>query len=459
MFPNKSYQFRITILVYFLIIFQLSIAQKPKTKNQAKPNIILILADDLGVETLGCYGGTSYKTPYLNSLAAMGMRFTQAYATPLCTPSRLLLMTGKYNFRNYKAFGFLPAGETTFGHLMKANGYATGVFGKWQLNGMGPEPTAANPKPDPSLKGSTCLEAGFDEYAAWFLSDVGSRYKNPVISTSAGTREYKNEYGPDIFEKYAEAFITKHRNQPFFLYYPMVLPHDPFQPTPGMANYKDFDVSKRGNDTAKLRSTLVSDTANYPYMINYMDKLVGKLINKVREAGIEKQTLIIFVGDNGTDKKIISYQNGIAIRGDKGFTTNYGTHVPMIAYWPGVIKPGEINNNLIDFTDFLPTFSELTKMKIPNGFILDGTSFYSQLMNAGKGKHRQWIYDYYDPKWARLKGDTWVQNENWKLYQDGRIYNLKNDAKELNKLDYNQLNPSTKKTIDKFRKVIEGYAE
>ncbi|MBA3283570.1 MAG: sulfatase-like hydrolase/transferase [Nitrosopumilus sp.] len=445
------------LLISFLILISApAFAQKTatgkktvaKTNNLTRPNIILILADDLGIETLGCYGGTSYKTPHLDSLAAMGMRFTQAYATPLCTPSRLVLMTGKYNFRNYKAFGYLPAGEKTFGHLMKANGYATGVFGKWQLNGMGPGPTAANPKPDPSLKGSTCLEAGFDEYAAWFLFGAGSRYKDPVISTSAGTRENKNEYGPDMLEKYAETFITEHRNQPFFLYYPMVLPHDPFQPTPDMPAYKDFDASKRGNDTA-----------NYPYMINYMDKLVGKLINKVREEGIEKRTLIIFIGDNGTDKNIISYQNGTAIRGDKGFTTNYGTHVPMIAYWPGVIKPGQINNNLIDFTDFIPTFSELTKMKIPKGFILDGTSFYSQLMNAGKGKHRQWIYDYYDPKWGRFKADTWVQNEYWKLYKDGRIYNLKNDPKEINKLDYNRLNSSTKKTIDKFRKVIEGYVE
>ncbi len=447
MFTNKSYQFRITILVYFLII-QSSIAQKPKTNNQTKPNIILIMADDLGVETLGSYGGSSYKTPNLDFLAARGMRFNQAYATPLCTPSRLLLMTGKYNFRNYKAFGFLPAHETTFGHLMKSTGYATGVFGKWQLNGMGPGPNAANPKPDSSLKGSTCLEAGFDEYAAWFLFEGGSRYKDPVISTSAGTREYKNEYGPDILQKYAETFITEHRNQPFFLYYPMVLPHDPFQPTPDMAAYKDFDVSKRG-----------SDTANYPYMINYMDKLVGKIINKVREAGIEKRTLIIFVGDNGTSNKIISYQNGIAVRGDKGFTTNYGTHVPMIAYWPGVIKPGEINNNLIDFTDFLPTFLELNKMKIPKGFIADGNSFYTQLINRGIGKHREWIYCYYNPKWGNLISATWVQNENWKLYKDGRIYNLKNDAKELNKLDYNQLNSSTKKTIDKFRKVIEDYAK
>jgi arylsulfatase A-like enzyme len=448
MFTNKSYQFRILILVYFLSFIQSSIAQKSKTNHQTKPNIILILADDLGVETLGSYGGSSYKTPNLDLLAANGMRFNQAYATPLCTPTRLHLMTGKYNFRNYKAFGFLPAGETTVAHLMKSNGYATGVFGKWQLNGMGPGPNPANPKPDSSLKGSTCLEAGFDEYAAWFLYGAGSRYKDPVINTSAGTREFKNEYGPDILQKYAETFITEHRDQPFFLYYPMVLPHDPFQPTPGMAAYKDFDVSKRG-----------SDTANFPYMINYMDKLVGKLINKVREAGIEKRTLIIFVGDNGTSNKIISYQNGIAVRGDKGSTTNNGTHVPMVAYWPGVIKPGEINNNLVDFTDFLPTFLELSKMKIPKGFIVDGTSFYKQLTNRGIGKNREWIYCYYDPKWGNLISATWVQNQNWKLYKDGRIYNLKNDAKELIKLDYSQLNSATKKTIDRFRKVIEGYAE
>ncbi|MEO6254659.1 MAG: sulfatase-like hydrolase/transferase [Ferruginibacter sp.] len=448
MFTNKSYPFRITFLVFFLIILQSSNAQKANTNDQTKPNIILILADDLGVETLGSYGGSSYKTPNLDLLAANGMRFNQAYATPLCTPTRLHLMTGKYNFRNYKAFGFLPAGETTFAHLLKSNGYATGVFGKWQLNGMGPGPNSANPKPDSTLKGSTCLEAGFDEYAAWFLYGAGSRYKDPVINTSAGTREYKNEYGPDVLQKYAEAFITEHRDQPFFLYYPMVLPHDPFQPTPGMAAYKDFDVSKRG-----------SDTAYFPYMINYMDKLVGQLINKVREAGIEKRTLIIFVGDNGTSNKIISYQNGIAVRGDKGFTTNNGTHVPMIAYWLGVIKPGEINNNLVDFTDFLPTFLELSKMKIPKGFIADGTSFYKQLTNRGIGKNREWIYCYYDPKWGNFISGTWVQNENWKLYKDGRIYNLKNDAKELNKLDYNQLNSSTKKTIDRFRKVIEGYVE
>lgn len=456
MFTNITYQIRFGFLLYFIIITSaVSSAQQHASNIQKKPNIILILADDLGIETLGCYGGSSYKTPHLDSLAAMGMRFTQAYATPLCTPSRLVLMTGKYNFRNYKAFGYLPAHEVTFGNLMKSNGYATGIFGKWQLLGIiGPEFNAASPKPDPSLKGSTCVEAGFDDFAAWYLSAGGSRYKDPVISTSEGTKEYKNEYGPDVFQKYAEAFIDQHRDKPFFLYYPMVLPHDPFQPTPDMKTFKDFNDVEGNSEKARR----ISDTANYPYMINYMDKLVGKLINKVHEAGIEKNTLIIFVGDNGTDNKITSYQNGIPIRGDKGVTTNAGTHVPMIAYWKGVIKPGAINNNLIDFTDFLPTFSELTKMKIPKGFILDGNSFYTQLINAGKGKHRQWIYDYYDPKWARLKGDTWVQNENWKLYKDGRIYNLKIDEKELIKLDYNQLNSSEKKTIDQFRKVINGYA-
>lgn len=193
-------------------------------------------------------------------------------------------------------------------------------------------------------------------------------------------------------------------------------------------------------------------------MVEYIDALVGRIVGKVHELGISQNTLIIFTGDNGTDRRVISDVNGKNIQGNKGNTTSYGTHVPLIAYWDNVIKPGQVNDNLIDFTDFIPTFMEVAGANIPAGFHSDGISFYKQLLGK-RTKVRDWIYCYYNPNWGNRVPATWVHNKRWKLYSDDQFYDLKNDPEELNAIPEAALTPKAGKTKKQFTGIIEGYNE
>lgn len=420
----------------FCLMIITSLAQK--TVSERKPNIIFILADDLGYETLEVNGGSSYKTPQLNKMAQSGMRFTNCLATPLCTPSRVQLMTGKYNFRNYKGFGILDPSEITFGHLLKQAGYVTGITGKWQLLGSPQQQKLAG------QKGTYPKNAGFDKYFLWQVETFNSpapRYKNPIIYTSEGNKSFPGKYGPDLFAEFAKKFIEQNRDTFFFLYYPMVLTHDPFQPTP---DSKDFASDPKNT----------SDPAYFGEMVEYMDRKVGEIIKKVQEEGLSRQTLIIFSGDNGTSTKIISTLNGKEVRGAKGYPTVYGTHVPLIASWEGVIKPGQVNHNLIDFTDMLPTFLETAKKNIPYNFHTDGNSFYNQLINEKNAKKRKWVFCSYAPNWGSFKSYTWIQNERWKLYQTGEFYDLRQDPEEKHPLADANLTPKATNAKEKLKQEM-----
>src|SRR5206468_779457 len=178
-----------------------------------KPNVILILADDLGYETVGADGGTSYKTPALDGLAAGGVRFTHCYVQPLCTPTRIQLMTGQYNVRNYVDFGWMDPRLQTFANFFKASGYATCIAGKWQLGR------------DVNLP----RKFGFDEACLWQHTRRPGRYKDPGLEINGKEKDYtKGEYGPDLVNDYALDFITRNKSRPFCLYYPMMLTHAPF---------------------------------------------------------------------------------------------------------------------------------------------------------------------------------------------------------------------------------------
>lgn len=405
-----------------------------------KPNIILIMADDLGYEALACNGNDTNKTPNLDALARGGMRFTHAYSTPLCTPTRVQLMTGKYNFRNYIGFGLLKPGEKTFGHLLKAEGYVTGITGKWQLFGNARQRKLAGGK-----GGSRPETAGFDQYCLWQIDELGSRYKDPLISTSQGNSTHKGKYGPDVFADFAVKFIESNKEKPFFLYYPMVLTHSPFQPTPDNPGFEAFDVS-----------TKVNDPKYFGEMVGYMDKIVGKIVDKVREAGLSKRTLIIFIGDNGTDRKIVSVMNGQQIKGDKGAPTTHGTHVPMIAFWDSVIKPGQVNDNLIDFTDFVPTLMDIAASGVPADFHTDGLSFHKQLLSK-KTKVRDWVYCSYDPRWGPRKATAWAHDKQWKLFEDGRFYNIEKDPLELKPIPDEALTSDSRKAKEKLAHALSQY--
>lgn len=435
---------RFTRALLFIAISSsaLGIAQS-KNEEQSKPNIILIMADDLGQETLGIYGSDSYATPNLDRLANEGMRFDQCYSTPLCTPSRVQLMTGRYSHRNYIGFGLLDPNEKTFGHYMQASGYKTFIAGKWQLLGNAHQQKLAGNK-----IGSTPEQAGFDAYCLWQIDERGTRYKDPLLSIGGkGTIQFPGRYGPDIFVEHIEAFMEENKNDPMFIYYPMVLTHDPFVPTPDSPEFRNFDATSQ-----------VNDPAYFGEMVHYMDKLIGNIVQKTEELGIRENTLILFIGDNGTDRDVTSIVNGSPLRGDKGHTTNAGTQVPFIANWKGRIKQGSNNTNLVDFTDFLPTLLQVSGQQPLPKSEADGHSFYDQLFGKNKNA-REWIFCHYAPFWGKFEPRRYVQNKDWKLYGSGEFYNLAKDSLEKNPLNLEEQTTSVQATVAKFQSVLNQYAK
>lgn len=316
------------------LVAGLTISLAPtRAADAAKPNIVLIMADDFGYECVTANGGQSYQTPHLDRLAAGGVRFEHCHVQPLCTPTRVQLMTGLYNVRNYLNFGTLPRSETTFGHRLKEAGYATGICGKWQLGHEVDSPQ----------------HFGFDESCLWQQTRRPPRYANPGLEYNGVTRDFKNgEYGPTLVNDFALDFITRHKGEPFFLYYPMILTHDPFQPTP----------DSPGWDPAAIGESVNKDVKHFADMTAYMDQLIGRVDAKLADLGIRDNTLLVFLGDNGTHSTVTSRFAGADYRGGKGTTTRRGTHVPLIASWPAVMTQGRVNQDLISSVDLFPTLCE-----------------------------------------------------------------------------------------------------
>ncbi|UCS94663.1 sulfatase-like hydrolase/transferase [Echinicola marina] len=424
------------LILMFLGLSLPAIAYQEEAKE--RPNIILIMADDLGFETLGVNGSESYKTPHLNQLAKEGMNFTQCYSTPLCTPSRVQLMTGQYNSRNYIGFGLLDLKERTFGHYLKEAGYDNFIAGKWQLFGNKHQRELAGDR-----DGSLPSDAGLDNYCLWQVKQLGSRYKDPLLSTPSGDKIYEGKFGPDIFVDHIVDFIEKERDKPFFVYFPMALSHDPFVPTPDNEHFSSFEAKSKTNDPKYFGE-----------MVGYMDKLLGKIFDTVHTSGNADNTLIIFIGDNGTDQDVVSLQNGNSIKGDKGNTTTAGTHVPMIATWKGKIKAGSVNNNLIDFTDFLPTLLEVAQLPKDQRVFSDGISFYPQLLGKRSAK-RDWVFCHYAPNWGGFEHKRFIHDKSLKLYENGSIYKIDTDPMEMHPLESGQLTGNERKKITEFRTIMK----
>jgi arylsulfatase A len=427
-----------TILGISVIVPKLTFCQDNSTfkSNIKKPNIILILADDLGYETLGCNGGLSYKTPHLDKLASQGIRFTQCYASPLSSPSRLALMTGQYNFRNYEYFEYLSPTRKTFGNLLQEAGYVTAIAGKWQLNGIRWKyPSALDP--------TTANHFGFDEYCLWQLThtrEEGERYANPLLEKNGKVMDgLKDSYGPDALVDFINDFIHKNKEKPFFVYYSMVLTHDPFVTTPD------------SHDWLTTEDRYIPDTAYFKDMVSYMDKNVGRLVDNLKKEGLWDNTIIIFTGDNGTNVNILSKTIDGVVQGGKGFTINSGTHVPLIVVWPHAIKKARVYNGLVKFPDFLPTLADISGADACS-YSPDGVSF----MPVIQGKLdpiQDEIFIHYTPEWGNFPSDRWVFNSTYKLYRDGSFYNTVKDPLEKNKLT--NLSFEEKKLFDIFEKIIK----
>jgi arylsulfatase A len=433
----------VPIILAALLTF-CSAAPEPSASVASKPNIILIMADDLGTETIGAYGGTSYKTPILDGLASSGIRFTRAYAQPLCTPTRLQLMTGKYNPRNWKAFGVMSPDERTFGHMMSEAGYATLISGKWQLHSYNPPDF----EPEWRGKGMTGDQAGFDQWLLWHAyhtEDKGSRYGDPTIADNGEVKQYPAEYGPDVYTERITDFIDQNADKPFFIYYPMALTHGPFNPTPL-------------SDTWESDNRLENDEKYFGDMVEYMDVVVGRIIDKLNEHKLRENTLVLFFSDNGSPWTIYSETIHGKVKGGKGEMNEAGTRVPLIANWPGVGRMGLVIDDLIDSTDFYPTIAEIAGIDIGNEGVLDGRSFAPQLRGE-PGQPREWVFFHHDPRpgWSK-KGrgrDRWIGDANYKLFDTNRFYTVDPIKLEETEIPPDEMTPEMKAAAERLRKVLD----
>lgn len=401
----------------------------------APPNVILILADDLGYETLGANGGTSYKTPILDKLAANGVRFDHCFVQPLCTPTRVQLMTGIYNVRNYINFGNMDRQATTFGNLFQQAGYATCIAGKWQLGR-----DLELPK-----------KFGFDEACLWQHLRRPERYKNPGLEINGVTNDWTSgEYGPDLVNDYALDFIQRKRAVPFFLYYPMMLTHDPHVATPDSPDYTD--------QTKPRAKRMDGVNPHFADMVTYMDKLVGKLLARLDALGLRENTLVLFVGDNGTGRGVVSKMGQRTVIGGKGQTTETGMHVPLIASWPAKMRGGRVCSDLVDSTDFLPTICEAAGIPVPASLKIDGRSFLPQIQGA-KGTPRGWIYCWYSREGVLAQARECAFNARFKLYRSGEFHDLTSDLEEKSPLNLAALEGEATAAAKLLQGVLEQYRE
>lgn len=414
-----------------------------ETEEVSRPNVILIMADDLGYETVQANGGTSYQTPNLDQMGEEGIRFEHCYAQPLCTPSRVQIMTGIYNVRNYIKFGILDTSQVTFGHLFQDAGYQTCIVGKWQL---GKDPMSPR-------------WAGFQEHCLWQVREGridstgrDTRFSEPVLETNGTLKTYeKGEFGPRVVADYGLDFIERaaKKEEPFLLYYPMILTHCPFSPTPDSPEWMVDDTTVM---QYKGQAHYFED------MMAYTDRIIGEINDKLVELGIDDNTLVIFTGDNGTDVPIVSELNGREVAGAKSQSTDAGTRVPLLVKWPREIPRGQLNAELVDFTDMLPTICEAADIAVPSDLDLDGQSFL-RLLKGEEMEARSWIYSWYSRNGELEKARVFARNQRYKLYDTGEFYEVPADYLEENPLAADSLDANQAQVFTELKAVLDHYAK
>ena len=414
----------------------------------APPNIILILADDIGYEIPTYTGGQSYSTPNLDYIAGHGIQFTQAHTAPLCSPSRTMLLTGKYNFRNYKTWGTLDTSEKMIANLMKKTGYTTCMAGKWQFDGG-----------DASIR-----KFGFDKYLVTnpfnvdFADDGALKfYKDPQIYENGAywpDSKTKGKYGDDLIRDYMFNYIDSvtalPTRKPFFIYWATNLVHEPFCPTPDDPQFASWNSDKKKSP---------GDSIYFPSMVKYEDKLVGQLLSKLQADKITGRTLVIWLGDNGTTADIHSVWRGQVVGGAKSSTTEAGTHVPMLAYMPGQIQTHATDTSLISLVDFMNTIADAAGTTVPKSYgAVDGISFYNQMF-GNYSSVRPWIFCHFvgagknetNPLYLR----RWMQDHTYKQYDS--LPNPKFSQKFFNIVtDPDELHPIAKKNMTAQEKAVSN---
>ena len=403
---------RMRVMGIGVLLVALSSGLSSMHAAEKKPNIILIVADDLGYRNLGCYGQKHIQTPALDQLAAAGLKFTRFYAgNSLCLPSRVCLMTGLHSghsrVRVNGGGGKHPPiheEDITIATVMKKAGYITGMTGKWSLG----DDFVGCVKEHQNKDGSGAVyKHGWDYYFGepnqtynheyypeqlyrydpngWIGKKTEGKRLDPV--PYPGNPKKKTHYTHDETTKNALAFIDKAKAGPFFLYGPYTIPHAKFV----VPELEAYTKDKTWSEQAKV----------FASMISRMDRDVGRIAAKLKECGIDTNTLLIFTSDNGGLKNFDKeFDNNGELEGFKGSFTEGGLRVPCIAYWPGRIKPGGTSEELLAFWDFMPTFAELAGIKPPQP--IDGISFVPTL--AGEGQQVSHKYLYFTMGSSKKKG-------------------------------------------------------
>jgi arylsulfatase A-like enzyme len=383
-----------------LTVLLFAVLPRLNAVETSKPNIVLILADDIGVECLSAYGGTLHKTPNIDRIAKEGMRFTRCFSNPFCSPSRAQLLTGRYPFQNglkvvlhskSQENLYLHPTQPSFVRQLKQHGYATQIVGKWHVS--------------LEHKHNTIQEFGFDHYQTWSIFDAKggktTRYWQPYQMRDGRiiADEIKDRYGPDVdLEVYLDFIKARAQSQtPFLAYYSTYLPHYPWEPTPDSLD-KTYRSPREGHK---------GDPKYFPDMLAYLDKQIGVMLKSLDDLGITENTIILFLADNGTDSDLINTWRGDKqVAGGKGSMTDRGTHIPLLVRWPSHIQPGSSCEDLVDLSDIFPTLCELTGAALPKEK-LHGQSFAAQLLGK-PGPSREWIH-------IQNANDRQVRNSDYML--------------------------------------------
>jgi len=413
--------------------------------EKRRPNIVFILADDLGYADVGCYGQKKIRTPHIDKLAAEGMRFTQFYSgNPVCAPSRCALMTGYHSghgqVRNNMQVGGqegwtlgstiggqwpLAEGTFTAAHLLQKAGYTTGAFGKWGLGRVG---TTGDPQ-----------KQGFDHFFGYICQRQAHTYypnhlwrDGEIFWIEENKDGAERVYSHDLIAEEALKFLRTNKDRPFFLYVPFTIPHVSLQvPEDSLAQYQG-QWPDPAYDGKRGYVPHANPRACYAAMVTRMDKDVGRITALLQELGLEKDTLVIFSSDNGPTNAGGSdagfFGGAGPLHGLKGSVWDGGIRVPFIARWPGKIKPDSESGHIAAFWDFLPTCAELLGEQPPKG--IDGISMLPTLLGRPGQKQHEYLY------WE-LNGQQGVRMGDWKAVrlkpnQKIQLFNLKTDIGEKN---------------------------
>lgn len=413
-----------------------------------KPNILFILGDNLGKDWFGCYGSDERTTPHIDALAAGGVRFQHCYMTALCSTSRAAIYSGRYGFRTgwhthhdaaiYGGGGFDWNREITIARVLKSAGYATAITGKWQINDLDEQREAI-------------ARHGFDEHLLWTGNLVGegtadqrwkasiapggnreleSRYWDPIVFRNGERLTMTGKFGPDEYVSYLVDFMQRHKDQPFLACYASPLTHVPPVHTPSGP------------------SPDATDREKYIGMVRHLDQQVDRLVRELDRLGLRENTIVVFTTDNGSSRLFSGTVGGKAVPGGLGTQSEPGLDTPLVVNCPGRVPAGQVSDALVDCTDFFATFAELAGAAPPSGVVIDGRSFEPEFDHRPETRSsREWMFTEYG-------GVRIVRDQRYKLYSDGKLYDVVADWLEKTNLAGSQ-HPEVRAARKRLQAVLD----